>query len=427
MAKKTILILLVFILLIFSLKFAWADMQTLEEIKKLEYSRLFDAEKFKSFLSHPDEKIRTAAIIACGRIGDCLAIDLLDLRLCKETKINQAVILFMLGQFKNSKSIPYIMPFINNPDKGLRILSIEALGKIQDPELSPVLLEKLKDKDPKVRSATAIALGRMQNGYAVPFLMQFLYEEENKLTKGDAAWSLQRYLPQWREYPAAKYSMTDNNGWVRLNSLKLLEKATPYEEDYLTGIEAKLIDEYWPVQAETIKFLKMQNDNLYVVPIHSRGVKNDKELENYLNLTHNPVVIIEMNKGKIALELFENTAPFTVYNFIKLVNNGFYDGLTFHRVIPGFVVQGGCPKGDGTGGPHYIIPCEINMEEHTRGTLSMAHAGKDTGGSQFFICHTDQPHLDGIHTIFGKVLFNQELVDQIKPDDKIIKIYLYKK
>jgi len=126
---------------------------------------------------------------------------------------------------------------------------------------------------------------------------------------------------------------------------------------------------------------------------------------------------IETDKGDIELTLFEKEAPNTVANFEKLAKSGYYDGLTFHRVIPNFVIQGGCPKGDGTGGPGYSIKCEINPHKHGTGALSMAHAGKDTGGSQFFITHSPQPHLDGVHTVFGKVVKGMAVVNSIKPDD----------
>ncbi|MBA4495559.1 peptidylprolyl isomerase [Paenactinomyces guangxiensis] len=109
--------------------------------------------------------------------------------------------------------------------------------------------------------------------------------------------------------------------------------------------------------------------------------------------------------NKIEFELFPNEAPITVNNFEKLANEGFYDGLNFHRVIKGFVSQGGCPYGTGTGSAGYTIPCETegNPHKHTAGAISMAHAGKDTGSCQFFIVHEPQPHLDGVHTVFGQV------------------------
>lgn len=132
--------------------------------------------------------------------------------------------------------------------------------------------------------------------------------------------------------------------------------------------------------------------------------------------------IIETEKGNIVIELFEKEAPNTVDNFVKLINKGFYNGLKFHRVIDNFMVQGGCPTGTGTGGPGYSIKCEINPKKHRTGTLSMAHAGKNTGGSQFFITHAPQPHLDGIHTVFGQVKEGMDVVNKIKQGDKMTKV-----
>jgi peptidyl-prolyl cis-trans isomerase B (cyclophilin B) len=136
--------------------------------------------------------------------------------------------------------------------------------------------------------------------------------------------------------------------------------------------------------------------------------------------------IIEMDKGQVVIELFPKEAPKTVANFEKLITEGFYNGLSFHRVIKGFVAQGGCPKGNGTGGPGYEIPCETkgNPHKNSRGALSMAHAGLNTGGSQFFIVYEDQPHLDGIHTVFGKVIEGMDIVDGIRKDDKMNKVTL---
>jgi len=133
-------------------------------------------------------------------------------------------------------------------------------------------------------------------------------------------------------------------------------------------------------------------------------------------------------RGVMKVEFFAKDAPKTVDNFVKLAREKFYDGLTFHRVVPNFVIQGGCPLGTGSGGPGYTIPCETSggNQYHDRGVLSMAHAGKDTGGSQFFICHNRQntAHLDGVHTVFGKVYEGVEVVDLIQQHDKINKIVI---
>ncbi|WP_174734898.1 peptidylprolyl isomerase [Mesobacillus harenae] len=127
---------------------------------------------------------------------------------------------------------------------------------------------------------------------------------------------------------------------------------------------------------------------------------------------------------KIEFELYPNEAPGTVANFEKLANEGFYNGLSFHRVIPGFVSQGGCPHGTGTGGPGYQIKCETegNPHKHEPGSLSMAHAGKDTGGSQFFLVHESQPHLNGVHTVFGKITSGLEAAKAMKNGDIMEKV-----
>ena len=136
--------------------------------------------------------------------------------------------------------------------------------------------------------------------------------------------------------------------------------------------------------------------------------------------------IMKTEKGEMKIEFYENDAPNTVDNFVKLSKKGFYDGLTFHRVIPDFVIQGGCPDGTGAGGPGYSIDCELDGDNqyHDRGVLSMAHAGRNTGGSQFFICHSrnNTSHLDRNHTCFGKVVEGLDVIDDIRMGDKILKV-----
>lgn len=155
----------------------------------------------------------------------------------------------------------------------------------------------------------------------------------------------------------------------------------------------------------------MRNEELKIYEINENELSTQK------------FAILSTDKGDIKLELFAKDAPQAVSNFINLINSGFYNGLIFHRVIPNFVIQGGCPLGIGTGGPGYRIKCECvgQKVKHERGSLSMAHAGRDTGGSQFFICHSPQRHLDGVHTVFGKCVDEESLsvLDAIRVGDKI--------
>jgi peptidyl-prolyl cis-trans isomerase A (cyclophilin A)/peptidyl-prolyl cis-trans isomerase B (cyclophilin B) len=140
---------------------------------------------------------------------------------------------------------------------------------------------------------------------------------------------------------------------------------------------------------------------------------------------------VSTSRGDIWLKLYPDEAPNTVANFAHLANTGFYNGLNFHRVIPGFMAQGGCPHGTGTGGPDWAIKCETssNTSVHRPGTLSMAHAGPNTGGSQFFICFVDCPHLDGVHTIFGGIEEDDqesfEVLSQIQGQDDINSIEIF--
>ena len=149
-----------------------------------------------------------------------------------------------------------------------------------------------------------------------------------------------------------------------------------------------------------------------------------KHTENYFRTMKKAIIIT--NRGTMNVEFFEKDAPGTVSNFIKLSEKGYYDSLTWHRVIPDFVIQGGCPEGTGAGGPGYTIKCELNGDNqyHDRGVLSMAHAGRDTGGSQFFVCHSrnNTAHLDRNHTVFGKVVEGLEVLDMIQQGDSIEKI-----
>jgi peptidyl-prolyl cis-trans isomerase B (cyclophilin B) len=138
--------------------------------------------------------------------------------------------------------------------------------------------------------------------------------------------------------------------------------------------------------------------------------------------TKNPIAVIHTKKGDINIELFADDSPMTVDNFIQLARSGFYNGLSFVRVVPNFVIQGGDPRGDQNGGPGYQIRDEINLRQYETGTVGMALSGKDTGGSQFFITHSPQPHLDGGYTIFGRVTEGMDVVNRIARGDRMERV-----
>ena len=142
-----------------------------------------------------------------------------------------------------------------------------------------------------------------------------------------------------------------------------------------------------------------------------------------------PKIQIQTERGNITIEMFEDEAPNTVANMISLIQKGYYNGLNFHRVIPDFMIQGGCPHGTGTGGPGYDFDdeCASDRRHDSAGVLSMANAGPGTNGSQFFITHGPTPHLDGKHTVFGKVTEGQEVVDEIKQGDEMQTVVVLQK
>ena len=152
--------------------------------------------------------------------------------------------------------------------------------------------------------------------------------------------------------------------------------------------------------------------------------KSKKAPENQIDIKKRYVATIATNKGDIVIELYPQYAPITVNNFVALARDGFYDGLNFHRVIPNFMIQGGCPDGNGRGGPGYRFQDEFigNPLKHEAKVLSMANAGPNTNGSQFFITHAPQPHLDGRHTVFGKVTDGADVVDAIRQGDVMARV-----
>ena len=145
--------------------------------------------------------------------------------------------------------------------------------------------------------------------------------------------------------------------------------------------------------------------------------KNDGLPPMTIDVNKTYIASIDTEKGTINIELFAKDAPVTVNNFVYLAKEGFYDGTTFHRVIPGFMAQGGDPTGTGSGGPGYTFEDEINEHSHETGVISMANSGADTNGSQFFITYAPQPHLDGLHTVFGKVIEGMKVLNRLTPRD----------
>ncbi len=182
--------------------------------------------------------------------------------------------------------------------------------------------------------------------------------------------------------------------------------------------EFKLAEQHLSRANQTRSLSDIGKKNLANIEYHKKTWEREKKLRDAERAANDlPHVVLKTSKGEIELELFENEAPNTVANFISLVEKGFYDGLEFHRVEGGFTAQAGCPKGDGSGGPGYVVPCECFLPEHRnhfRGSLSMAHSGPHTGGSQFHVTFVPTPHLDGRHTVFGRVVRGMDVLAKLQ-------------
>jgi len=270
---------------------------------------------------------------------------------------------------------------------------LRALAKLKPVILPAILREAMQHRDPIIRAAAA----ELVPGAAGPAGLEILID-------------------------AYRRSLDDDVTDARL---AILTAIAGYSEPAATGsIEAALRDPNHLVRRLAVDLLHKRGS----VDIASRVgiVRTGHPPEYYLRLARSldqPVsAIIRTEKGSIELELFRRDAPQTVENLLRLARRHYFDGTSFHRVVANFVIQGGDPRGDGEGGPGYQIRCEVNTRPYLRGTLGMALSGKDTGGSQFFITHSPQPHLDGGYTVFGQVRKGIEVVDQITRGDRILGI-----
>lgn len=270
---------------------------------------------------------------------------------------------------------------------------LRALGKTRPDLLRTILAEALRGPDPITRATAAELLAAAAGDSPVPALVEALSIARQDRVN-DARLAILRALARHTD-PAAtraiESGLNDPDHLVRRLAVDLLRARGAGDQTARLGI---------------VGTLRRPGDYL--------------DLARRLNRATPLRARISTDRGLIELELFHREAPLTVDNLVALARRGYFNGLTFHRVVPNFVIQGGDPRGDGEGGPGYQIRCEINTRPYLRGTLGMALSGKDTGGSQFFITHSPQPHLDGGYTVFGQVVRGLETVDLLERGDRII-------
>lgn len=273
---------------------------------------------------------------------------------------------------------------------------LRAMAKLKHPNLSAILREQLAQGRDEIVRATAAEL----------------------LTGSTSEEDFNAFV--------AAYGRTDKDTMNDTKLAILTAIAKSGRPQASTTLISALKDNDYLVRRHAADLLRMINAGNFDSSVGRVKTNRDKKFYSdvaALTETSKPIIAeLVTTKGTIRMELFADDAPLTVHNFITLANNGYYNNVAFHRVVANFVVQAGDPRGDGNGGPGYQIRCEVNMRPYLRGTVGMALSGKDTGGSQFFICHSPQPHLDGGYTVFGQVTSGMDVVDKITRGDKIEKV-----
>jgi len=305
----------------------------------------------------------------------------------------RAAIADALGTLPPETAIARVRPILTDPDKRVVTAALEAMIRLKASDLDEVLLASLKNPDAGIRAAAARAIGRVKPAAGAAALREAY-----------AAWSddaRESVLPSLARYGAAeaadtlKAALADRDWSLRLRAASLLHELDP--------------------SIETTHAIRPA-PGPPIAPYGSAELMTPQV---------SPHAFIETGKGTIEIELAVLDAPQTARNFIALARKGFYNGLQIHRVVPHFVVQDGDPRGDGSGGPGYTIRDELNDRPYVRGAVGMALSGPDTGGSQFFIAESPQPHLDAKHTVFGRVVTGMDVVDRIQPLDTIQRVRIW--
>lgn len=284
--------------------------------------------------------------------------------------------------FAARASVPQLAEALQDPDASVRLAAVNALGQTKNPEAAARVRPLIASDDLIVAADAAAAAGELQDVQAIPLLVALIDRLGQRLPEeGDPVASAVISLHATQAIPALQRWLKAPHANLRINAAKAL-----------TALTGK------PVAVPVVA----QDDRLQPVPAMGTSLR------------------VKTERGVFDLRLRPDLAPQTSANFAALAHKGFFNGLTFHRIVPDFVVQGGDPRGDGEGGPGYTLPCEINSLGYDRGVVGVALSGKDTGGSQFFVTTSPQPHLDGRYTAFGQVTAGMDVVDALLEGDRIL-------
>ena len=382
--------------------------------------------------SQTDEKLIIAMIGALRSFHSDLGVPVAEGHLRSAMSDNIiAAALGYLAEIKEDRIVALVDSLLNdNPPALIRVACADAFAEVDNRSVVPRLAMLLKDEDPIVRAAAFGYLVRLDStqldlylgsALADPDMMPVVLALNQIGTR-----KLTGYLPRIRSLVAESYDLDVDIRRTLVDVIEQFVDTLGADSSMADLLIPSLFDPEYVVRrraAEVYRGKFERDRSEMVTPAETRISKNRlrQAMEDY---SDNPVAVVHTNRGEIEIELLFGDAPLTVMNFMELAYDGFYDGLTFHRVVPNFVVQGGCPRGDGWGGPAHFIRCEYSDRPYERGTVGIATSDRDTGGSQFFIAHSPQPHLDARYTVFGEVLYGMDVVDRIVVGDLIEKVII---
>ncbi len=304
----------------------------------------------------------------------------------------------LLGTLKRQNALPRLVTMLDDKDKRVVAAVLTSLVKLNAPNVGEILLDQLKSDDPVVRAAAAAGIGDLRlpaGAQALPAAYQFALHDATYVARAAVIDAFSKYGPSVSR-SLLDIALSDKDWAVRVRAAALLRQADPSADAAarIRPAPTRLADEAY-------------DDPSLIDPKVSTEA------------------FIDTDRGTIQIELAVLDAPLTVNNFVALAKKSFFNGLLFHRVVPDFVIQGGDPRGDGEGGPGYSVRDEINERPFLRGTVGMALDWPDTAGSQFFITHSPQPHLDGKYTVFGRVTAGMDVVDRIQQNDVIKRVRVW--
>ena len=409
---------------------------------------------------HP--QVRVSAVRAAGQMRDARATPSL-LALLRQPELSQSLeleIVAALGQIGARDAEPDLVDRLTARSPFVRAAALRALARVDQLSFTTVLSGLDPDRDWRVRAALAEALTSLSAENATPMLQQLLGDGDARVVPAVLrAWSTLK-LPGLENHLTAAFSRDDIGVRTAAASIVEAQKLTTLRDALVAAwqrarsdnaddarwaalsalaaidpaaargpMEETLADKDWAMRLRAARWLTSQDPaSDALVRIRPAPVTLPAEAYEAVHLItppYSPQVFIDTPKGSVQIELAVLDAPLTVENFVTLARKGYFDGLPIHRVVPAFVVQDGDPRGDGSGGPGYSIRDELNDRAYVRGTVGMALAGPDTGGSQWFVTHAPQPHLEGRYTVFGQVVKGMEVVDRLEVGDTITRIRVW--